>query len=345
MIIGWLNSIKNLYAVNPIFFAILYFGTFIPCWYFVFKIIDSIRKKDFDKTILFSIIELFLLALPYLYVLIWGRNFPYWVYIVLSLLMIVSVISSFRVIIKKIRKENKSQLLWNMCSWAYKNAVGHSISHNKMFEDVLKSLNSNKPLLILDAGCGAGDFEKYVCSQNTIISIEAIDFSSQMISGAKKKCVNRDIKFRQVDLDQSLPYPDNYFDGIVCTQVLFALPRIKFTLKEFKRILKKGGILVIAEPRPDANMGRTIIANFKELKNIKGFQKIMAFLDLMVRFPLGLIVLLFNLIIDYWQKQNFYHFYSLKELEYHLQNSKMEPIKTQRTLADQDNLVVAKKIF
>ena len=39
------------------------------------------------------------------------------------------------------KNKNKSQILWDICSWAYKNAVGHSISHSKMFEDVLKSFN------------------------------------------------------------------------------------------------------------------------------------------------------------------------------------------------------------
>ena len=43
---------------------------------------------------------------------------------------------------------NKSQLLWNVCSWAYRNAVGHSISHKKMFDDVFQSLNISKEDII-----------------------------------------------------------------------------------------------------------------------------------------------------------------------------------------------------
>lgn len=345
MIVNWLNNIEFLYAVNPIIFGVLYFGTFVPCWYFIYKIISSIRKKNIDKIFLFFILELFFLALPYFYVLIWGRNFPFWIYIILILLAIASVFSGCRAIFKQVSKENKSELLWDLCSWAYKNAVGHSISHKKMFKDVIKSLNLKNSEKCLDAGCGAGDLEKYICSQKSNIDIEAIDFSLQMIKGAKRKCIKRGIKFRQADLNQPLPYHDNHFDSVVCTQVLFALPRIKFTLKEFSRVLKKNGKLIIVEPKPDANMGKTIIANFKELADIKGYHKVLALLDLVIRFPLGIIVLLFNLIMSYWQKQNFYHFYSVEELKKYLNGANFKIVKIGSTLAEQDNLLISYKSF
>lgn len=345
MIADWLANIEKTYSVDPIIFAVLYFGTFIPCWYFVFKIIGAIKKKNIDKLIIYSLIELFLLVLPFLYILIWGRNLPVWVYIILVLLIVISAISAFRAISKKLEKENKSQILWDFCSWAYRNAVGHSISHKKMFDDVFQSLSIKKDVIILDAGCGAGDFEKYILSKKIKMSIEAIDFSAQMIKGAKNKSKSSSIHFRQADLDKFLPFPNNYFDSVICIQVLFTLPRLGFTLKEFYRVLKPYGKLIIAEPRPDANMGKTIVANFKELRNIRGLPKITAFFDLLVRFPLGMIVLFFNLIMDYWQRKDIYHFYSANELKDYLIESRIQTIKIQRTLADQDNLIISEKSF
>jgi len=342
----WLSSIERAYSVNPIIFGVLYFGTFIPCWYFVFKIIGAIRKKDLDKVIIFSIVELFLLAFPYLYIMIWGQNLPFWVYIVLILLIILSIIPAIRSVKKRFISadhDNKSQMLWDFCSYAYRHAIGYSIPHQKMFNDVVTSLNLRNSSRILDAGCGAGDFEKYICSKNLNFSVEAVDFSAQMIKGARKKCKRKNIKFNQADLNNWLPYRDNYFDSIICLQVLFALPRTNFTLREFYRVMKPQGELIIADPKPDANMGRTIIAHFKEIRNLKGAQKLLGYLNLLVRFPLGLIVLLFNLQMDKWAKQGHYHFYSAGELKQEIEKTGMKIMKISNTLAKQDNLIVAKK--
>jgi len=342
----WLTNSERAYSVNPIIFGILYFGGFIPCWYFVFRIISAIRKKDLDKVIIFSITELFLLAVPYLYIMIWGRNLPFWVYIILILFIVLSIISLIRNITKRFTVTGhsaKSQMLWDFCSYAYRHAVGYSIPHQKMFGDVVGGLNLKNGSRILDAGCGAGDFEKYICSKNLNFSVEAVDFSNQMIKGARKKCKRKNIKFSQGNLNNRLPYRDNYFDSIICLQVLFALPRTNFTLREFYRVIKPHGKLIIVDPKPDANMGRTVITHFKEIRNLKGVQKLLGYLNLLLRFPLGMIVLLFNLQMDKWGKKGYYHFYSAEGLRKEIEKAGMKVIKISSTLAEQDNLVVAEK--
>lgn len=46
----------------------------------------------------------------------------------------------------------------------------------------------------------------------------------------------------------SIPAPDGYFDFILCAEVFEHIPRPDLALKEFSRLLRKGGELVITAP-------------------------------------------------------------------------------------------------
>ena len=48
-------------------------------------------------------------------------------------------------------------------------------------------------------------------------------------------------------LDEKLPYPDNSFNSISCLQVLHHLEFMENYIKEFNRILKPNGILIVRE--------------------------------------------------------------------------------------------------
>ncbi len=48
--------------------------------------------------------------------------------------------------------------------------------------------------------------------------------------------------------DSSIPFPDGYFDTIICTQVLEHVPDPEAILAEFQRVLKTGGRLLLSVP-------------------------------------------------------------------------------------------------
>lgn len=62
--------------------------------------------------------------------------------------------------------------------------------------------------------------------------------------------LSNDIECARVDLiKDNLPYPDDFFDAIVFTEVLEHIPRSPYEiLHEIKRILKPGGTLLISVP-------------------------------------------------------------------------------------------------
>lgn len=85
--------------------------------------------------------------------------------------------------------------------------------------------------LILDVGSGYSPFKKYIKNGNVI----SVDSNSD---------VNPDI----VGSIYSLPFKDNTFDGIICTDVLEHLEDPVIGVKEMKRVLKVNGYIYITVP-------------------------------------------------------------------------------------------------
>jgi len=346
MLVDWLNSIEQGYSVNPIIFAVLYFGTFIPCWYFVFRIIWALKNREVNKLLWYFFIELFLLALPYLYVLIWGRNIPFWVYIILALLIIIAFFSVIKRISKMLGSDQsaKSQMLWDVYAIFYGRATRDSIPHQNMFKGAIKALNLKKEDYLLDAGCGAGDLEEFIVKDNLDIKVKGIDFSSKMIDQAKKRFKEyNNICFKQADLDKKLSFKNDVFDGIVCISVLFSVPRVDFTLKEFNRVIKNGGRVVLIEPKPTFNMSEIMKNYFNQVSKFEISDKIKSYLTLLYRLPLILFIIILNKIMDKWAKEGKYKYLEEKELKAAVERAGLKVIKTTSTLANQDTLLIATK--
>lgn len=96
---------------------------------------------------------------------------------------------------------------------------------------------------ILDSGCGSGRLFEVFNGNN--IDYFGIDISERLIAIAKKKYP--EAKFQVADT-LNLPFPDNFFDKVYSVSVLHHIPSKDFQLqylKETKRILKPGGLLVM----------------------------------------------------------------------------------------------------
>lgn len=96
---GIMDTARLTYGVNPIVFLILLTGC-SPFFYFsIYRLVRSIAKKNGREIGIWSAVFLVSTATPYLYVMIFGKNLPIWVYGILALLIGQGVIS----LIKKLR--------------------------------------------------------------------------------------------------------------------------------------------------------------------------------------------------------------------------------------------------
>jgi len=106
---------------------------------------------------------------------------------------------------------------------------------------------------VLDAGCGTGNFA--VALARAGFHVVGIDFASGMLAKARKK-VNGELadilSFQRADLSLPLLFPIDHFDHIVCISVLQVASRPASTLREFHRVLKPGGTLVLSLPEQNA---------------------------------------------------------------------------------------------
>jgi len=333
----WVVGIQSNYHVNAYVFAAIFASTFIPCWYGVYRIIRAIVKKNTNEIITWSIIEGILLVAPYAYIVIFGRNFPFWVYIVLMIVIVLSLYEGFSKIIKK--HPNKSLLLWDICAFSYNLTIVYMIPHKRQFQDVVTKLNFHSGDKIFDAGCGAGILDEIIAQKKIKnLQIEAVDFSQKMLDKAKKRCKNlREINFKRVDLSKRTNYQENYFDKIVCIQTLFAVPDPQFTLKELYRILKPGGKFVLVDPRPEFNGFRLFLDHWQRSKGIRDI--ILSILIL----PFGFVVGLLNMIMDKWIRQGSYQMLDKNQWQNIFSKVGFRNVKFDITLAKQDWLITTIK--
>jgi SAM-dependent methyltransferase len=63
-----------------------------------------------------------------------------------------------------------------------------------------------------------------------------------------EKCHGEGFTCDRVDMTKSLPYDDNSFDGILCSEGIEHIDNQIFLLREFYRILKPEGILIVTTP-------------------------------------------------------------------------------------------------
>ncbi|EAY29759.1 class I SAM-dependent methyltransferase [Microscilla marina] len=97
---------------------------------------------------------------------------------------------------------------------------------------------------VLDAGCGYGQWAHAMAAFNQ--HIDGVDIDNGRLKGAQEiaKAMNiNNVQFQNSPLE-TLPFPDNYFDGIFCYSV-FMFTDMPKALQQFNRVLKPSGKLYI----------------------------------------------------------------------------------------------------
>lgn len=96
---------------------------------------------------------------------------------------------------------------------------------------------------ICDLGCGPGQLARYLHRQG--VDTLGVDLSPRMIEEAQR--LNPEIRFHQGDM-LALPDEDDSWGGIVAFYCIIHIPRDKIVdaLRELKRVLKPGGVILLA---------------------------------------------------------------------------------------------------
>ncbi|HUU73545.1 MAG TPA: class I SAM-dependent methyltransferase [Burkholderiales bacterium] len=118
--------------------------------------------------------------------------------------------------------------------------------------------------LILDAGCGTGLVGRAL-HEAGFEAINGIDVSSRSLQTAEGSGAYREL--HEIDM-QKLPLPisDDIYDGLVCVGVLTYLTDSIGTVREFSRVVKPGGVVVLTQ-RSDLFMERRFQDVLKQLSD------------------------------------------------------------------------------
>ena len=118
-------------------------------------------------------------------------------------------------------------------------------TRNVWLEQTLGALLSG--LRILDAGAGEQANKKW-CKHLEYVSQ---DFGQYDGTGNEKGLQMEKWDYSKLDIVSDIthiPEPDDSFDVVMCTEVFEHLPEPILAIKEFNRLLKTGGILILTAP-------------------------------------------------------------------------------------------------
>lgn len=118
----------------------------------------------------------------------------------------------------------------------------HGKKMHKIIGDKLEHFQFNT---LLDVGCGTGNFLLLISSKFDV-QIAGVDLSPDMLAIAKDK-LDKTADLRIGD-SEKLPFEDENFDIVTCTDSFHHYPHPENVLKEFKRVLKPKGKVIIANP-------------------------------------------------------------------------------------------------
>lgn len=193
-------------------------------------------------------------------------------------------------------------LFWDFYAFFYDRMCGLSPYQNLVNQVYTALVGSGFAGVLLDAGCGTGRLcQKFL--NHYYVTVYGIDYSIPMLKQAIKKCKSQNAIFIRCNLNEPLPFPDSFFDGIACVLVLYTLKNPAFTVREFYRTLKANGKLVVVNPVRKATLMQHASRKLLRQDGAKILKDI----------PFHAIMALINVIITTKAQKDSQHFFTTKE--------------------------------
>lgn len=172
---------------------------------------------------------------------------------------------------------NENRKIFNNLAQSYKNLWINDIKEKKRIEKIVNRFGLKKGMCVLEPGCGRGEFTPFILNKiGNSGKVYLIDISDKMINYAKKNLKKyKNVKFFNC-CASNIPLQSQIFDMIVVFNSFpHFCPKEKF-IKEFNRLLKEKGMLIICHDMPSRkinelhrrekfNMKKNILPGKKEM--------------------------------------------------------------------------------
>jgi len=126
---------------------------------------------------------------------------------------------------------------------------GDGLNHNIIFPVINNILGDCSNKTILDSGCGSGYFAARLAKKAK--KVIGTDFAEAFVKLCEKKYKDiSNVSFFVHDVTKEMPFDDGMFDFVISKMVLQYVSSLDVFACETKRVLNKGGRLIVAVDHP-----------------------------------------------------------------------------------------------
>ncbi|MFC1687447.1 class I SAM-dependent methyltransferase [Patescibacteria group bacterium] len=227
---------------------------------------------------------------------------------------------------------------WSKYHEVYDKFLSISPTYQLLASQVIKAASIKKNDKVLDAGCGTGYITKKVAE--TTPNVTSVDNSSAALDFVRRTVPVAKV-FKQ-DLSKQLNLESDYFDCVICVNALYTLNKgvLDNTFREFSRILKNGGLLIITDPGVGFSNMKIFYSDMKIIFNQTGFRHLLGILRM--NLVLYLKLMIYNIIIDLKDAQGKYTFFTENKYIELLNKNNFSILLMKKSYSDQNIFAIAK---
>ncbi len=129
---------------------------------------------------------------------------------------------------------------------------------------ILRHFNIPKISLILDVGCGTGNYTIKLAKMG--FKVIGVDVSTEMLKIAIEKAKKLGLPFNLIHCDaRHLPFPENHFDAVLSVATLEFVSEPLTVIDEMFRVVNKNGKIIIGFINKESEWGKLYLSKeFKE---------------------------------------------------------------------------------
>lgn len=147
-----------------------------------------------------------------------------------------------------------------------------AVALSNIIDQEFDAMDIRSGMTILDAGCGTGAITRRFAQIVKPAKVTAIDFDPLFLDQARAIAADEGIEnvsFESGDID-NLEYQDGMFDLSYCRLVLMHVQNPVKTVKELKRVTKKGGKVAISDQDDGTVLVHPVMPKLTDLWNRYG---------------------------------------------------------------------------